>query len=74
MVIMVTNTTMVMTESKGNGFTTIPVRFETKQKLALLLPKGWDWDRAVLEICDMLEQNRGKVIRSGKPSQDNQTS
>ena len=72
---MVTTTKMVMTpENKGNGYTTIPVRPDTKARLASLLPKGWDWDRAVSELADMLEQNRGKVIRTGKSSSDNQTS
>ena len=69
---MITKITLV--EAKGNGYTTIPLKFETKQKLALLMPKGWDWDRAIIELTEMWETAReGKAIRTGKPTQDNQT-
>lgn len=73
---MVTNTNMVMKqEGKGNGYTTIPVLFETKEKLAQIMPKSWDWDKAIVELTEMWKNQRsGKAISTGKPSQDNSTS
>jgi hypothetical protein len=54
-------------EKKGNGYTTIPVMPSTKDRLASLMPKGWDWDRCILELAKMWEN------QLGKPSKDHQT-
>ena len=69
-------TTMMMTdtEKKGNGYTTIPLLPSTKTRLALSMPKEWDWDRIITVLTEMWEKQQGKAIRSGKPAQDNQTS
>lgn len=62
-----------MTEQR-NGYTTISIRIETKERLARAVPKFWDWDRVLAELAEMFEKQQGKVTRTGKPSEDNQTS
>lgn len=52
----------------------IPVRPETYRALADELPKSWTWDEAIHQLTQMWIQHRGKVIRTGKSTEDNQTS
>ena len=72
---MVTTTMMVTEkEGKGNGYTTIPVMPSTKNRLALSMPKGWDWDQIIVTLTEMWEKQQGKTIKIGKSPQDNQAS
>jgi hypothetical protein len=61
-------------EKKGNGYSMIPVLPETYKALADLMPKSWTWDRCIRELTEIWAKQQGKVIRTGKPSQDNQAS
>ena len=65
-----------MTENKRNGseWTTISLQVTTRDELASLMPKSWDWDRCLKELTSMWKSNQGKVVKSGKSPQDNSTS
>jgi hypothetical protein len=65
---------MTETERRNGEWTTISVKKSTLTGLAELMPKSWDWDRCILELKEMWAEQQGKVIRTGKPSQNNQTS
>lgn len=67
---------MVMNESRKNGteYTTISISPTTRDELAALMPKSWDWDRIIKELTSMWKDQQGKVIKSGKSPQNNQTS
>jgi hypothetical protein len=60
-------------KQKSNGYTMIPVLPETKDELAMLMPKGWEWDRCIKELTEMWKKQQGKKT-SGKSTSDNQTS
>jgi len=59
-------TVMTETEKNGERYTTISV-YE-------VMPKSWNYDRCIKELTEMWRKQQGKVARSGKPSEDNQTS
>lgn len=58
-------------EKKGNGYTTIPLSPATKDRLARLMPKGWDWDRCIAELTKMWEEQLGKPAKDNKASRTN---
>jgi len=66
--------TFMAVEKKKNGYTNIPVFPETLNALAELMPKSWDWDRCIKELTEMWKNQQRKSFKSGKPSEDNQTS
>jgi hypothetical protein len=65
---------MTETEKRNGDWTTISVQKATLTDLANLMPKSWDWDRCVRELTEMWRNQQGKVLRTGKPAQDNPTS
>ena len=72
---MILITTMTSENGKnGKEYTMIPVLPSTKDELASLMPKSWDWDRCIKELTEMWKNQQGKVVKSGKPAQNNQTS
>jgi len=66
--------TIYLSMQKQSDYTTIPVLPSTKSRIASMMPKDWNWDRCINELASMWEKHQGKVIRTGKPSEDNQTS
>ncbi len=66
-------TIMTETEKNGERYTTISVYPSTLSALAEVMPKSWNYDRCIKELTEMWRKQQGKVARSGKPSEDNQT-
>jgi hypothetical protein len=61
-------------EKQSNGYTMIPVTPATKEALAAVMPKSWSWDKCISILTEMWEKERKRMIKSGKPAEDNQTS
>ena len=76
MVIITVIKIMTMTSERRNGteYTTISILVETREELASLMPKSWDWDRCLKVLTEMWREQKGKATKLGKPAQDNQTS
>lgn len=64
-----------MTVSENSKiYTTISVLPSTKTRLGECMPKGWDWDRIILALTEMWENDIGKGIKTGKSTQNSQIS
>ena len=64
---------MTETEKNEERYTTISVYPSTLSALSEVMPKSWNYDRCIKELTEMWRKQQGKVARSGKPSEDNQT-
>lgn len=65
---------MTENEKRNGKYTTISVLPTTLKELAEVMPKSWDYDRCIRELTEMWKNGQGKAIKSGKSTQNTQTS
>lgn len=50
----------------NDGVTTIQLSKATKERLDMIMPKAWTYDRIVAELCEIWEKEKKSIGKSSK--------